>query len=264
MEATVSQRCVCLLFSLDHFSFLSGYCRCLELDDNWTRNTDRPNSFQLVWMVCRSKTELDHAHHRFCDIRIRLDSYHFPNIPPLTHVLFLLRHDDMFVRSIILWSTFIPLISPLSALTAFPSYYTWLTLSRMQQVLLVPRAWVSSTITQSLAHNPQLFPGFSIPFRVHLPIIWKTNVWCLRAGWWQLRKLEFRPTWNSYLSPLIKLLAGLAIILGIPFPVWIYYRGEAIRAKSDLSRWSRWGNWVYSSMQYWRHLIYRCSGPEKN
>jgi hypothetical protein len=34
----------------------------------------------------------------------------------------------------------------------------------------------------------------------------------------------------------VKLLAGLAIILGIPFPVWIYYRGEAIRAKSDLTR----------------------------
>ncbi|KAF5381256.1 hypothetical protein D9615_008392 [Tricholomella constricta] len=28
------------------------------------------------------------------------------------------------------------------------------------------------------------------------------------------------------------LLAGLAILLGIPFPVWIYYRGEAIRLKS--------------------------------
>ncbi|KAK1220544.1 hypothetical protein PQX77_016684 [Marasmius sp. AFHP31] len=32
------------------------------------------------------------------------------------------------------------------------------------------------------------------------------------------------------------LLGGLAIILGIPFPIWIYYRGEAIRAKSDLNR----------------------------
>ncbi|KAK7060842.1 hypothetical protein VNI00_000575 [Paramarasmius palmivorus] len=32
------------------------------------------------------------------------------------------------------------------------------------------------------------------------------------------------------------LLAGLAIVLGIPFPIWIYYRGEAIRARSDLNR----------------------------
>ncbi|KAJ8095154.1 hypothetical protein PM082_010376 [Marasmius tenuissimus] len=32
------------------------------------------------------------------------------------------------------------------------------------------------------------------------------------------------------------LLGGLAIVLGIPFPIWIYYRGEAIRAKSDLNR----------------------------
>ncbi|KAG6916740.1 hypothetical protein DXG01_005560 [Tephrocybe rancida] len=30
------------------------------------------------------------------------------------------------------------------------------------------------------------------------------------------------------------LLAGLAIVLGIPFPVWIYYRGEAIRLNSKV------------------------------
>ncbi|KAG2146715.1 major facilitator superfamily domain-containing protein [Suillus clintonianus] len=32
------------------------------------------------------------------------------------------------------------------------------------------------------------------------------------------------------------LLAGLAIIIGIPFPVWIYFAGEGIRAKSSLAR----------------------------
>ncbi|KAJ8081639.1 hypothetical protein PM082_007485 [Marasmius tenuissimus] len=32
------------------------------------------------------------------------------------------------------------------------------------------------------------------------------------------------------------LLGGLAIVLGIPFPVWIYYKGEAMRARSDLNR----------------------------
>jgi len=32
------------------------------------------------------------------------------------------------------------------------------------------------------------------------------------------------------------LLAGLAIIFGIPFPVWIYYYGESIRARSSLNR----------------------------
>ena len=31
-----------------------------------------------------------------------------------------------------------------------------------------------------------------------------------------------------------KLLAGLAIVLGIPFPIWIYYNGEAIRMNSKL------------------------------
>jgi hypothetical protein len=32
------------------------------------------------------------------------------------------------------------------------------------------------------------------------------------------------------------LLAGLAIVIGIPFPIWIYYAGEGIRAKSPLAR----------------------------
>jgi hypothetical protein len=32
------------------------------------------------------------------------------------------------------------------------------------------------------------------------------------------------------------LLAGLAIVIGIPFPVWIYYAGKGIRTRSPLSR----------------------------
>lgn len=32
------------------------------------------------------------------------------------------------------------------------------------------------------------------------------------------------------------LLAGFAIIIGIPFPVWIYFAGEGIRTKSSLAR----------------------------
>lgn len=32
------------------------------------------------------------------------------------------------------------------------------------------------------------------------------------------------------------LLAGLAIVLGIPFPIWIYYAGERMRARSSLTR----------------------------
>ncbi|KAF8815165.1 MFS general substrate transporter [Phlegmacium glaucopus] len=32
------------------------------------------------------------------------------------------------------------------------------------------------------------------------------------------------------------LLACLAILLGIPFPIWLYFKGEAIRARSDLTR----------------------------
>ncbi|KAG2065935.1 multidrug resistance protein 4, partial [Suillus decipiens] len=32
------------------------------------------------------------------------------------------------------------------------------------------------------------------------------------------------------------LLAGLAIVIGIPFPIWIYYAGERMRARSSLTR----------------------------
>ncbi|KAF8623729.1 hypothetical protein AX15_006231 [Amanita polypyramis BW_CC] len=32
------------------------------------------------------------------------------------------------------------------------------------------------------------------------------------------------------------LLAGLAVILGIPFPIWIYYKGEEMRARTPLTR----------------------------
>ncbi|THH12222.1 hypothetical protein EW145_g147 [Phellinidium pouzarii] len=37
-------------------------------------------------------------------------------------------------------------------------------------------------------------------------------------------------------GPGYSLLAGLAIVTGIPFPIWIYYCGEKIRARSDLNR----------------------------
>ena len=38
------------------------------------------------------------------------------------------------------------------------------------------------------------------------------------------------------LGPGYSFLAGLAIITGIPFPIWIYFHGERIRARSDLNR----------------------------
>ncbi|KAG2068450.1 hypothetical protein BDR04DRAFT_1143819 [Suillus decipiens] len=31
-------------------------------------------------------------------------------------------------------------------------------------------------------------------------------------------------------------LAGIAIVIGIPFPIWIYYAGERMRARSSLTR----------------------------
>lgn len=33
-----------------------------------------------------------------------------------------------------------------------------------------------------------------------------------------------------------QLLAGLAIVLGIPFPIWIYFKGEEMRARNPLTR----------------------------
>ena len=30
--------------------------------------------------------------------------------------------------------------------------------------------------------------------------------------------------------------SGLAIVLGIPFPIWIYYKGEQMRARNSLTR----------------------------
>ncbi|KAG6916739.1 hypothetical protein DXG01_005559 [Tephrocybe rancida] len=44
--------------------------------------------------------------------------------------------------------------------------------------------------------------------------------------------ISYRAEVSSH--PNSQLLAGLAIILGIPFPVWIYYRGEAIRLNSKV------------------------------
>ncbi|EED84483.1 predicted protein [Postia placenta Mad-698-R] len=32
------------------------------------------------------------------------------------------------------------------------------------------------------------------------------------------------------------LLAGLGIVIGIPFPIWLYFAGERVRAKSSLTR----------------------------
>jgi NhaP-type Na+/H+ or K+/H+ antiporter len=32
------------------------------------------------------------------------------------------------------------------------------------------------------------------------------------------------------------LLAGLAIVIGIPFPIWIWYKGEEIRSRNPLNR----------------------------
>ena len=35
-----------------------------------------------------------------------------------------------------------------------------------------------------------------------------------------------------------QLLAGIAIVIGIPFPIWIYYKGEGLRARNPLTKMS--------------------------
>lgn len=35
-----------------------------------------------------------------------------------------------------------------------------------------------------------------------------------------------------------QLLAGIAIVVGIPFPIWIYYKGEGLRARNPLTKMS--------------------------
>jgi hypothetical protein len=37
-------------------------------------------------------------------------------------------------------------------------------------------------------------------------------------------------------GPGYSLLAGIAIVLGVPFPIWIYFYGERVRARSDVNR----------------------------
>ena len=35
-----------------------------------------------------------------------------------------------------------------------------------------------------------------------------------------------------------QLLAGIAIVIGIPFPIWIYYHGEGLRARNPMTKMS--------------------------
>jgi hypothetical protein len=39
-----------------------------------------------------------------------------------------------------------------------------------------------------------------------------------------------------HIGPGNSLLAGVAILTGIPFPVWLYYKGEQMRMRNPLTR----------------------------
>ena len=88
--------------------------------------------------------------------------------------------------------------------------------------------------------------ALSIALWVRFPIIWSTNVRQTWAGRWKFRTFLF--FFCSYLSALVErdlfffwkkqLLAGIAIVIGIPFPIWIYYKGEGLRARNPLTKMS--------------------------
>ena len=46
----------------------------------------------------------------------------------------------------------------------------------------------------------------------------------------------FRVSSERFIFQMLQLLGGLSILLGIPFPVYLYYRGEALRAANPLTR----------------------------
>ena len=92
-------------------------------------------------------------------------------------------------------------------------------------------------------HQHSTTTAFSITLWVCLPIIWSTNV---RQTW--TRGWKFCTSLCSHLPYRLmlelkrlkkkQLLAGIAIIVGIPFPVWIYYNGEGLRARNPLTKMS--------------------------
>ena len=91
-------------------------------------------------------------------------------------------------------------------------------------------------------YNHILHSALSIALWVYFPIIRSTNV---RQTW--ARRWKFR----TFLCPILpaswcfhwrdskkQLLAGIAIVVGIPFPIWIYYKGEGLRARNPLTKMS--------------------------
>ena len=83
--------------------------------------------------------------------------------------------------------------------------------------------------------------ALSIALWLRFPIIWSTNVRQTWARRWKFR--TFFVSFNCFLRPSLKrlekqLLAGIAIVIGIPFPIWIYYKGEELRARNPLTRMS--------------------------
>lgn len=56
---------------------------------------------------------------------------------------------------------------------------------------------------------------------------WKLCTWII-----PFHALLLKSCANTLVS---QLLAALSIVLGIPFPVWIYYKGEAMRARNPLT-----------------------------
>ena len=98
----------------------------------------------------------------------------------------------------------------------------------------VSAASVSTTWLRLDAVADALFyAGLSIDDGLCVPTFRKADVRCSWSRGW-----KFGMPWLSFLrcclNYSVQLLAGLAIVLGIPFPVWVYYKGEAIRLNSKV------------------------------
>ncbi|KAG1762330.1 multidrug resistance protein 4 [Suillus placidus] len=95
-----------------------------------------------------------------------------------------------------------------------------------------------------------LWYGWSAQAKIYfiMPIIgtaifsfgFMTTLWVCPVSDHHSRLTSLKPPYSTI--PLLdygggnSLLAGLAIVIGIPFPIWIYYAGERMRAKSSLTR----------------------------
>ena len=140
---------------------------------------------------------------------------------------------------------------------AFRSYYIWWIHSPLPQALLplqqqvsTQSSWVPIThsdfLSSSSAHCLALLSHYLAKIcsiNLDLEVVARYAIAC------QIFVCLFK--W--LITVLFQLLGGLAIFLGIPFPVYLYYRGEALRAANPLTRAStlaKFKSWACITIPY--------------